>query len=71
MDRPHDPAYNRDEQSRPGRPPRMAQDSGKAKGATRSPKTQTDPASGEHQPGAPEPNTSHVDERAGVKRERP
>jgi hypothetical protein len=56
-------SYNRDDQSKPGRPDRMAQEPKGAESSARSPKTQTDPASGEPQPGPPTPNRSQSDER--------
>jgi len=55
--------YSRDENQKPGRPPRMAQEPGGAEGSTRNSKTLTDPASGEPLPGAPAPNQSEHDER--------
>lgn len=51
----HDDAYNRDEASKPGRPQRMAQEPAGAKESSRSPKTATDPVSGEPQGGPPAP----------------
>jgi hypothetical protein len=63
MERPHDPAYNRDEESKPGRPPRMAQEPRGGKRATDSPKTATDPATGEARRTAPEPNRAGADAR--------
>ena len=41
----------------------MAQEQQGAEGLARSPKTQTDPASGEPRPGAPKPNQAVGDER--------
>jgi len=58
-----DKRYNRDDDAKPGRPPRMAQEPKGAEGSTRSPKTRTDPASGEPQPGAPAPNAAASDQR--------
>jgi hypothetical protein len=55
--------YNRDEDAKPGRPQRMAQEPAGSEGSSRSPKTRTDPASGEPQPGPPAPNRSDRDER--------
>jgi hypothetical protein len=48
--------YNRDDDQKAGRPPRMAQEPKGAEGSARTNKTQTDPASGEPLPGAPAPN---------------
>ncbi|CAN7287540.1 hypothetical protein LJR219_001375 [Phenylobacterium sp. LjRoot219] len=48
--------YNRDEDQKSGRPPRMAQEPKGSEGSARTSKTQTDPASGEPLPGAPAPN---------------
>ena len=56
---------NRDDERKPGRPDRMAQEPEGAEGSARNPKTLTDPASGERQPGAPAPNRSESDERPG------
>ena len=55
--------WNRDEDRKPGRPDRMAQEPAGSEGSARSAKTQTDPASGEPLPGAPAPNQSQSDER--------
>ena len=49
-------SYNRDDQRKPGSLDRMAQEPDGAEGSARSPKTQTDPASGEPRRGAPKPN---------------
>ena len=56
-------SYNRDDERKPGRPDRMAQEPAGAEGSARSRKTQTDPASGEPLPGAPTPNQAEGDER--------
>lgn len=55
--------YNRDDDLKPGRPPRMAQEPKGSGPSVRSPKTMTDPASGAPQPGAPAPSRSDSDER--------
>lgn len=55
--------YNRDDDQKPGRPPRMAQEPAGAEGSARNSKTQTDPASGEPLPGAPAPNQADSDQR--------
>jgi hypothetical protein len=47
--------YNRDEDQKPGRPPRMAQEPKGAEGSARNRKTRTDPASGEPHDAPPEP----------------
>ena len=47
--------YSRDEDQKPGRPPRMAQEPKGSEGSARNRKTRTDPASGEPLPGAPAP----------------
>ena len=62
MPRPHDPAYNRDDAQKPGRPQRMAQEPRGEQGSTQTPKTKTDPASGEPHGGAPAPNQSTADQ---------
>ena len=56
-------SYNRDDQRKPGSPDRMAQEPKGSEGSARSPKTKTDPASGEPLPGAPGPNQADGDER--------
>ena len=55
MSREHDAAYNRDDDAKPGRPQRMAQEPAGSEGSARSPKTATDPVSGEPQDGPPAP----------------
>jgi len=55
--------YNRDDDQKPGRPPRMSQEPKGSEGSSRNAKTLTDPASGEPLPGAPEPNRSQSDEK--------
>jgi hypothetical protein len=50
-----DERYNRDEERKPGRPDRMAQEPAGSEGSERNAKTLTDPASGEPLPGAPAP----------------
>ncbi|MBS0360701.1 MAG: hypothetical protein JSR98_04930 [Proteobacteria bacterium] len=51
-----DARYNRDEDQKPGSPPRSATEPAGAKGSTRSPKTQTDPSTGEPRKTPPAPN---------------
>jgi hypothetical protein len=53
-----DARYNRDDDQKPGAPPRSATEPGGAKGSTRSPKTQTDAATGEPRNTPPRPNTA-------------
>lgn len=60
-----DERYNRDEEQKPGRPPRPASEPAGAAPSTRTAKTKTDPGSGEPQPGAPAPNRSASDETRG------
>ena len=50
-----DAARNRDEDMKPGRPPRPATEPAGSEGSARNTKTLTDPATGEPQPGAPKP----------------
>jgi hypothetical protein len=57
--------YNRDEDQKPGRPPRPATEPAGGEGSTRTAKTATDPGSGEPRPGAPAPNRSAHDETDG------
>jgi hypothetical protein len=56
-------SWNRDDDRKPGRPDRMAQEPEGAEGSARNAKTRTDPASGEPVGGAPAPNRSESDER--------
>ena len=51
-----DAARNRDDNLKPGRPPRPATEPKGAEGSARSTKTLTDPATGEPRPGAPKPD---------------
>jgi hypothetical protein len=62
MQNPTDKALNRDEDLKPGSPPRPATEPAGAKGSSATPKTQTDPATGEPQKGAPAPNAASTDE---------
>jgi len=55
-DRNNDLAKNRDDELKPGAPPRHASDSDPSGRSTRNPKTATDPATGTPQPGAPAPS---------------
>ena len=47
--------YNRDEDQKPGSPPRSATEPAGAKGSSRSAKTRTDPATGEPRKAPPNP----------------
>ena len=51
-----DARRNRDDDLKPGSPPRPASEPAGAKGSSRSDKTATDPATGEPQPGVPRPS---------------
>jgi len=55
--------WNRDDEMKPGSPPRSAHEPGEGKGSSRNAKTQTDPATGEPKPGGP-PRPSVEGERA-------
>jgi hypothetical protein len=54
--------WNRDDEQKPGAPPRTAYEPNGAKGSTGNSKTMTDPATGEPQPGSPAPNQSDADD---------
>ncbi len=54
--RPTEPARNRDEDLKPGRPPRPATEPAGSNGSSSSPKTQTDPATGEPHKEPPRPS---------------
>ncbi|WP_293680118.1 hypothetical protein [uncultured Phenylobacterium sp.] len=69
MPRSHDEAYNRDEDQKPGKP-RMAQEPEGAEGSAHSPKTRTDPASGEQRSDSPAPNQAQADQTDGAPRRR-
>ena len=51
-----DAAKTRDEDMKPGSPPRPATEPAGAKGSSRNAKTATDPATGEPRDGPPRPN---------------
>ncbi len=70
MPRPHDPAYNRDEDQKPGAPQRMAQEPKGSEGSSRSSKTATDPASGEHRRDGHAPNQAKTDQTDGAGKRR-
>ena len=57
--------YNRDDEQKPGRPPRSAYEPQGAEGSSRNAKTLTDPASGEPQKGPRAPAASDSDETDG------
>lgn len=61
MTQPHDRAYNRDQDQKPGRPPRSATEPAGAK-AQASGKTLTDPATGEPTGKPPAPNRARADD---------
>jgi hypothetical protein len=50
-----DPRYNRDEDQKPGAPPRSATEPASAKGSARTAKTRTDPQTGEPRKTPPKP----------------
>jgi hypothetical protein len=54
--RSSDAARSRDEDMKPGQPPRPSTEPKGAKGSSRSPKTRTDPATGEPRSSPPQPN---------------
>ena len=54
-DTDHDRAKNRDDEMKPGAPPRPAHEPKGSEGSSRNDKTLTDPATGEPQGGAPDP----------------
>jgi hypothetical protein len=64
----HPARYNRDEEQRPGRPPRPATEPPGSAPSTRSDKTLTDPGSGEPARPGGAPNRSQSDE-TGEKRD--
>ena len=56
--------WNRDDEQKPGAPPRTAYEPKGAEGSTRTSKTRTDPASGAPVTDRPAPNGSERDDRA-------
>ena len=70
MPKPHDPAYNRDDEQKPGGPPRSAHEPKGSEGSSDTAKTLTDPMSGEPATGGHAPNQSEVDQTDGAKRSR-
>jgi hypothetical protein len=64
MPTPHtDQRLNRDEDQKPGAPPRPATEPAGSHGSSRTDKTMTDPATGAPKPGAPAPNQSRSEDR--------
>jgi len=60
-----DARYNRDEEMKPGAPPRSATEPGGAERSGQSGKTMTDPGSGESLRGGHAPNQARADEAEG------
>jgi hypothetical protein len=58
-----DKRRNRDEDQKPGSPPRPASEPAGSRGSSRTSKTATDPATGAPAPGAPAPNQARSDDR--------
>ncbi len=54
---------NRDEDQKPGSPPRPATEPAGSQGSSRTPKTATDPATGEPTGAAPAPNQARSENR--------
>jgi len=71
MPKPHDPAWNRDDEQKPGRPQRTAYEPRGSEGQAKTPKTFTDPASGESRGDAHAPNQAKADQTDGVRKRRP
>jgi hypothetical protein len=70
MPRPHDPAYNRDDAQKPAAPPRARSEPKGAEGSSDTPKTFTDPASGEARKASHAPNQAKADLTDGARRRR-
>jgi hypothetical protein len=70
MPRPHDPSYNRDDDQKPGRPQRAAQEPSGSEGSSRSAKTFTDPSSGEPTNRRRAPNQAQADPSDGTREPR-
>jgi hypothetical protein len=62
MPDPIERSYNRDEDQKPGSPPRPASEPRGSEGSARNAKTMTDPATGERRTQPPAPNQSETDE---------
>ena len=58
-----DQRRNRDDDQKPGAPPRPATEPAGSQGSGRTAKTMTDPATGAPRPGAPAPNQSRSEDR--------
>ncbi len=67
MPKAHDPSYSRDEDVRPGRPPRSATEPSGARRMKPPAETLTDPATGEPNPAAPAPGGAAADTTQGAK----
>jgi hypothetical protein len=63
--RDRDQSWNRDDQQKPGAPPRSASEPKGREGSARTAKTATDPASGEPTGGAPAPNRADAAPKGG------
>ena len=59
-----DKSWNRDDEQKPGAPPRSAYEPKGSEGSARSRKTATDPVSGEPNSQPPAPNRSASEDRA-------
>ena len=68
MPKPHDPAWNRDNEQKAGRPQRTATEPSGAEGSSQSDKTRTDPASGEAHRTGHAPNQAEADQTDGVRK---
>jgi hypothetical protein len=55
--------WNRDDEQKPGAPPRSSHEPKGSEGSSRTDKTRTDPASGEPQHDRPRPNQSSAEDR--------
>lgn len=70
MPQAHDPAYNRDNDQKAGRPQRTATEPKGSEGSARTSKTLTDPASGEPTGDAHAPNQADADQTDGALKRR-
>ena len=64
MTHPHDKSYNRDDDLKPGRPPRPSTEPEGAEHSVRNDKTLTDPGSGEPKRKPPAPSRTGSEDRA-------
>jgi len=62
----HSDDRNRDDQLKPGGPPRPASEPPGSAASTRTSKTMTDPGSGESRPRPPRPNRAETDQTDGA-----